>query len=451
MAADKPVPKGAAKNMLISFLLGFGSLVMVIGLFGAAAANGKWDDDNKWVNRQIGRQNDLHILALTIVVVALVSGVFLLLGGLVYCCAPAKHCCQIGLYTFAFFLWIGCLAAEVLGLDWSKYGDGRTPITLYGLYDFHDNADFNKYVNTYTVAYPQTYNKLYEQFQPVLMLAFCGKYMDPTTSEAVKAELADPSITGGVELVRKLDAEASNWGTDPQKCVGTITATLTQLEQGLVLTAILTLLGLDSAEQNILANINDAAMSLSDAVPKAINPILKLLYGLGQAEVLVQVPEQLDWSDYLQPYAKPGTTETNRLSYVSPVALNWTAMILDETLIGPDPCVYLFDNSVMLDSIGGWDAEDFKKVWCWNYRKQVYQENEWLAGGDRTWQDVYRRTSTQRRDEMIYDSWWAFYMYNAIFLGVQVTGFVVTIVAGFMHMCSLDRFGVAESDNKEKK
>ena len=420
---------------------------MVIGLFGAAAANGKWDDDNKWVNRQIGRQNDLHILALTIVVVALVSGVFLLLGGLVYCCAPAKHCCQIGLYTFALFLWIGCLAAEVLGLDWSKYGDGRTPITLYGLYDFHDNADFNKYVNTYTVAYPQTYNKLYEQFQPVLMLAFCGKYMDPTTSEAVKAELRN---VGGDNLVLNLDTASSNWGTDPQKCVGTI-ATLTQTEQGLVLTAILTLLGLDSAERNILANINDAAMSLADAVPKAINPILKLLYGLGQAEVLVQVPEQLDWSDYLQPYAKPGTTETNRLSYVSPVALNWTAMILDETLIGPDPCVYLFDNSVMLDSIGGWDAEDFKKVWCWNYRKQVYQENEWLAGGDRTWQDVYRRASTQRRDEMIYDSWWAFYMYNAIFLGVQVTGFVVTIVAGFMHMCSLDRFGVAESDNKEKK
>ena len=451
MAADKPVSKGAAKNMLISFLLGCGSLVMVIGLFGAAAANGKWDDDNKWVNKQMGRQNDLHILALTIVVLALVSGVFLLLGGLVYCCAPAKHCCQIGLYTFAFFLWIGCLAAEVLGLDWSKYGDGRTnwgdgtsPIASY--YDFHDNADFNKYVNTYTTAYPAAYKELYDQFTQILPGVFCQMFL-ADSSDTGKPAQALKGVTGGDTVLNDLKGQMSQWTdptTAPLQCAQYISQQ--QSTAPIVQAAALVLLGLNLTEIGNLAP--EVGMSFSDAVPKAINPILKLLYGLGQAEVLVQVPDNLDWSDYLQPYVKPGQTD---LANVSPVALNWTAMILDKTLIGSDPCVYLFDNSVMLDSIGGWDAEDFKRVWCWNYRKQVYQENEWLAGGDRTEVDVYRRASTQKRDAMIYDSWWAFYMYNALFLGMQVTGFVVTIVAGFMHMCSLDRFGVAENDNKEKK
>lgn len=436
------VRESVVKNTKIVFVLGGATLLMVASLAGATGFNGKWDDDNKYVNNQYGRQRDIHNVALGIIVCSLVSAIFFLIAGATVMICPASRAAHLGLYIVAMIIFFGAAAAEILGLVWTWYGDTM----IYSVYNYYDkDADFKKYVDTYTEEYPERYGAFFNasltQFQGQIVEYFCNnteRIMNITNIAGPNGE-----YTKQVTQI-KLAMNMPNWAT---QCP-TLAAQGGEEFQAFMQYATTLMLGVMGVNLD-----PTTAMSITDPVPKAVNQILTLLYTLNLTDIHVQVPgsdsdpnspSYIDWSNFMQPYYQFNTTKKEyELKYISPVALNWTGMILDSTLIGSDPCIYLFDDKYEWDAIGGWSADQFKKVWCWNYRKQIVAEKEWNPDGKRSAEEIQKREAQKSRQEQGSDSLTAFYQCNSILLGLQVAAFIVVFIALCVHAATIKRLDFA--------
>lgn len=435
------VRESVVKNTKIVFVLGGATLLMVASLAGATGFNGKWDDDNKYLNNQYGRQRDIHNVALGIIVCSLVSAIFFLIAGATVMICPASRAAHLGLYIVAIIIFFGAAAAEILGLVWTWYGDTK----IYSVYNYYDkDADFKNYVDTYTKEYPTQYQKFFTtaltQFQGKIVEYFCNN-----TEQIMKIPGIDGPNNEYLNLTTqiRMDMQTDDWPTQcPQMAAqgGEEFKNFMEYARTLILGG----MGVELDPTK--------AMSITDPVPKAVNQILTLLYALKLADIHVQVPGSdsdpesplyIDWSNFRQPYYELNEEKKYELKYISPVALNWTGMILDSTLIGSDPCIYLFDDKYEWDAIGGWSAEEFKKVWCWNYRKQIVAENEWNPDGKRSAEEKQKREAQKSRQEQGSDSLTAFYQCNSILLGLQVAAFIVVFIALCVHAATIKRLDFA--------
>ena len=437
------VRESVVKNTKIVFVLGGATLLMVASLAGATGFNGKWDDDNKYLNNQYGRQRDIHNVALGIIVCSLVSAIFFLIAGATVMICPASRAAHLGLYIVAIIIFFGAAAAEILGLVWTWYGDTM----IYSVYNYYDkDADFKKYVDTYTVEYPKRYGTfvqlVQQQYGPLMTETFCNNTAEILKLPGIDRETYKTQI-GGIELL----IGAGMWTLETCQKQAADEANKAFIDH---VTSVM--LANMSVDPTVLFT-PQKAMSITDPVPKAVNEILTLLYALNLADIHVQVPgsdsdpdspSYIDWSNFLQPYYQFNKDQKKyELKYISPVALNWTGMILDSTLIGSDPCIYLFDDKYEWDAIGGWSADEFKKVWCWNYRKQIVAEKEWNPDGKRSAEEIQKREAQKSRQEQGSDSLTAFYQCNSILLGLQVAAFIVVFIALCVHAATIKRLDFA--------
>ena len=420
------------KNTKVTFVLGGATLLMVAALAGATGFNGKWDDDNKYINRQYGRRGDIHKVALAMIICSLFAAVFFLISGAAVMLSPVSRRIHIGLYITSIVIFFGAAAAEILGLVWTQYGD----VMLYSVYNYYDkDADFKKYVDTYTKMYTEQYTAFVQYamatFSPNMTLKFC------TETEKI-LPLLDKDTYG--TQITKIEAAIKLGAWTLEICKAETQKPENKEFANHVIVRMMAQMGVDAA---ILLDPTEA-MTMEDAVPPAVNEILHLLAATKLASVNVTVPTvDIEWSNYMQPYYALDQDGKYTLKHIAPVAMNWTGMILDSTLISGDPCVYQFDNSYEWGSIGGWSAEEFKKVWCWNYRKQILDEEKWLAKEKRSEEDIRKRNAKRERKERGSDSLTAFYEVNSILLGLQVAAFVLLFIALIVHTATIKRLDFA--------
>ena len=418
------------KNTKVTFVLGGATLLMVVALAGSTGFNGKWDDDNKFINRQYGRRGDIHKVALAIIICSLIAAVFFLLSGAAVMLSPVSRRIHIGLYITSIVIFFGAAAAEILGLVWTQYGDVR----LYSVYNYYDKDDeFKKYVDTYTKMYTEQYSAFVQYamktFSPNMTVEFCTKTSDILPlldQEKYKTQIAQIKLAMGAQLWTLEFCKAETQKEENKEFANH------------VIVVMMSMMGVDA---NILLDPEEA-MTMNDAVPPGVNEILHLLAATKLAPVNVTVPTDIDWSNYMQPYY---ILQNGKYVFrtIAPVAMNWTGMILDSTLISGDPCVYLFDNTYEWGSIGRWSAEEFKKAWCWNYRKQNLDEEKWLNEKKRSEEDILKRRAKKVREEQGSDSLTAFYEVNSILLGLQVAAFVVLFIALIVHAATIKRLDFA--------
>jgi hypothetical protein len=136
------------------------------------------------------------------------------------------------------------------------------------------------------------------------------------------------------------------------------------------------------------------------------------------------IPVTIDLPDYPQYYSRATVgTNFNHLS-ISPVAMNWTRMVLDGKLKGPNPCNYDIVDGDAAATIGKWTASKFKDYWCQEYTRQVIDFNKWRTKDNMGQVDIVKRNATYAREQNAVSSMAAFYRHNTYFIYIQVAGFL---------------------------
>jgi hypothetical protein len=144
------------------------------------------------------------------------------------------------------------------------------------------------------------------------------------------------------------------------------------------------------------------------------------------------VPTDVDLPDYLQYYSRSTVgTNYNNDNSITPVVINWTKLVVDGKLKGPNPCNYDIADSAGEATIGKWTASKFKDYWCHEYTRQVIDFEKWKSADDMGQVEIVKRQASYQRNRNALGSNSAFYRHNGYFIYVQVAGFVLVAVALF--------------------
>lgn len=128
----------------------------------------------------------------------------------------------------------------------------------------------------------------------------------------------------------------------------------------------------------------------------------------------------LAFSDFYVPYYNEKDDRTDRVP---------SCYLTGEAFVGSfpgiDPCNFaIAENS--LKCIGGWNSENFKNYWCYEYRHRIEEEKD-LAG--KTDDEIAEYRAKEIRYTLSVDSFSAFYEINAVFLGLNCAGLFVLIIS----------------------
>ena len=99
---------------------------------------------------------------------------------------------------------------------------------------------------------------------------------------------------------------------------------------------------------------------------------------------------------------------------------------------GINPCNYIFNlQEDEYQCIGKWNPDNFLLYWCFLYRDTVNINNDL---SQLEYNDRFKYNAARYRNYIAVDSFYAFYELNAIFLGLNCSGFVVLLVSIFLNM-----------------
>jgi hypothetical protein len=148
---------GERKSQFLEYLLGGGTSIYAVGLLGACAYNGLWDDDNYWRNYQLGRQFTIHQLAVSIIVLSIVSILCLLCALAVRFSSPDSRNFRLVSYIVSFVVALGVIGTQGYALWMTTYGDYH----VSSEYDYYNSSsEFKEYYDKYGVPNPETFGSL---------------------------------------------------------------------------------------------------------------------------------------------------------------------------------------------------------------------------------------------------------------------------------------------------
>ena len=132
------------------------------------------------------------------------------------------------------------------------------------------------------------------------------------------------------------------------------------------------------------------------------------------------VPRNLDMTQFYSTFYYNGY-----IFHVPSCVINFSA----SSLVGIDPCNYAL---VSLGCIGEWDAEKFKNYWCYQYRQNmsIYQDLEKFDNDN----ERENYLAERHRDTIAVDSYYMFFEANCLFLGLNILGFLVTMITNIFAM-----------------
>jgi hypothetical protein len=165
-------------------------------------------------------------------------------------------------------------------------------------------------------------------------------------------------------------------------------------------------------------------------------PLPGLAVWIGQATELnvtrlTSVLTPLDWTAYVQRYARGNEDGGFDLAYVTGCAFNWSKMATKFN--GYDPCNYKFEDGDAEDCIGGRSGSDYGDSLSDTSTAQDETAKFTADHQDDPAAIEHRAALTQRRLETI-DSLENFYQNNSLVLGLQVVAFVVAVIGVFLDM-----------------
>jgi uncharacterized Tic20 family protein len=137
------------RGTLMAYFLGGGTAIFVVGLLGAAAYNALWDEDNHWMNLQLGHHRSVHNFAVSIVSTSVIGLVAVLAAMFFRLRLPDKRHIELILCLVSFIFALVVIILEGLGLELTKWGDRIIP-SQYN--HFAPGSDFERYVVSYTDA-----------------------------------------------------------------------------------------------------------------------------------------------------------------------------------------------------------------------------------------------------------------------------------------------------------
>jgi hypothetical protein len=142
----KSLRKSLRRYRLLQYFIGGGVSVLLVGLLGSAAYNGLWDDDNRWINHQYGRQYAIHRFAIGIVTVSIFSFLAIIGAFSIELFLPLMKCLKYGLWASGFCLAIGAISVEGAARNYTYNGEHPIPSEI----DYYRDQDFRDFYDTYT-------------------------------------------------------------------------------------------------------------------------------------------------------------------------------------------------------------------------------------------------------------------------------------------------------------
>lgn len=422
--------KPIQKNTYVEFFMGGGATILALGLIGAAVVNGNWDEANTFTNYNYGDQWTVHNIACSIIGLALFSCIFAILAVWFGLTNPEGRCVQYVLWGASLAVFIGTIVTEILCLSYTQYGENRP-----NRYYLDEDEDLRKYIELY---YQVTEKQGKEYKETVLKPLADFWYMKKCNMTAYGP---------------KENWDAAFQGVSPEAYFGwCMTKSHDAMDN----------LNEKCNEEEVFGEncVVGSESFRGDPIPQVVDRLVVLMSAIGMLPVSSSAPGAGD--KVISPLNKKAYSftldEDGYMMYfegrkmegktVPHVILNWTGMIMDGTIMTHDPCNYMFDNSYQIAAIGHWDAEKFRKYWCKEYRRQVHDMAMRDEDGELSDLDDMKRTAMEHRAKQTV-SIYALYEMNAIMLGIQVTGFVVIIVALFFDVGTQDRL-LPEAEQKKE-
>jgi hypothetical protein len=148
-------------------------------------------------------------------------------------------------------------------------------------------------------------------------------------------------------------------------------------------------------------------------------------------ETEAPIPLSVDLPDYMQWYSYSTVGSNYNHASIAPVALNWTDLLINNKLRGPNPCNYGIVDSDAAGTIGKWTVETFKDYWCDEYTRQVIDFNKWKNEDSKDDVEIIKYNATYTRERKAVASLAGFYRHNTYLIYIQVAGFVCVAIALF--------------------
>lgn len=435
MPSRKVVRKPIQMNTYVGFFLGGGATILAVALIGAAVVNGNWDEHNTFVNYGYGDQYTVHTVVCAIIGLSLFACVFAILAIWVGLAHPEMRCTQYVLWGISLAVFIGTVISEIILLCYTKYGTGYEEgfsKVLLNEYTYDNDENIRKYMELVTYSYEAQKNEvkyILDQFGQFYGAKWCNE------------QEWSPTLEDGSD--NPLSAEAALVNCT-QENLGTKAAWSNKLDEKCQ-----ELFGVERCTE---ATSSSSSWSYRTEVPTAVKNLVRLMSAIGMLPVNSSANGYSPIDDEVHEFSLSDFMFTARSRYgrvnLPYVLLNWTGIIMDGMIMSHDPCNYMFDNSYQIAAMGHWDAEKFRNYWCKSYRSQVHEEAMWNKNGRKTKLEMHKREFLKNREELGVYSIFALYEMNAIMLGLQVTGFVVIIMALLFDVGTQDRLLPEEQKTK---
>jgi hypothetical protein len=114
----------ALMHLLITYSLGAGAFVLVIGELAGCVFSAAWRSHNNWWSLQLGRHyTELYRIAAVTVAFSVASIVFVAVGVVVNICFPDKKHVELVFWLFGYLFFFVALICEGVSIDYTKYGN----------------------------------------------------------------------------------------------------------------------------------------------------------------------------------------------------------------------------------------------------------------------------------------------------------------------------------------